>query len=95
MKLSGNTILITGGGSGIGRELARRFHALGNKVIVAGRRPEQLEETIGGRDGMFACLLDVADPAVNRGDGAGSGCRPPRPQHPHQQCRDHGDRASG
>ena len=64
MKLSGNTILITGGGSGIGRELARRFHALGNKVIVAGRRPEQLEETIGGRDGMFACLLDVADPAA-------------------------------
>lgn len=63
MKLSGNTILITGGGSGIGRELAHRFHALGNKVIVAGRRRELLDETIGGREGMFAVELDVADPA--------------------------------
>lgn len=63
MKRSGNTILITGGGSGIGRELAHRFHALGNKVIVAGRRREALEETIGGREGMFALELDVADPA--------------------------------
>jgi uncharacterized oxidoreductase len=63
MRLSGNTILITGGGSGIGRELAHRLHALGNRVIVAGRRREQLEETLGGREGMFAVKLDVADPA--------------------------------
>jgi uncharacterized oxidoreductase len=63
MKLSGNTILITGGGSGIGRELALRFHALGNKVIVAGRRREQLDATIAGREGMFVIELDVADPA--------------------------------
>lgn len=54
---------ITGAGSGIGRELARRFHALGHTVIVAGRRPEPLRETIGDRDGMHALLLDVADPA--------------------------------
>ena len=33
--MSGNTILITGGTSGIGPGLARRFHAVGNKVIVA------------------------------------------------------------
>lgn len=63
MKISGNTILITGGGSGIGRELAHRFHALGNKVIVAGRRREPLKETIAGREGMFVLELDVADPA--------------------------------
>ena len=63
MKLSGNTMLITGGGSGIGRELALRFHALGNKVIVAGRRREALEETAGGREGMFAIELDAADAA--------------------------------
>jgi uncharacterized oxidoreductase len=63
MKLSGNTILITGGGSGIGRELAHRFQALGNKVVVAGRRREALEEAIGGREGMYAVELDVAEPA--------------------------------
>ena len=63
MKLSGNTILITGGGSGIGRELAHRFHALGNKLIVAGRRRGQLDETVAGREGMFAVELDVGDPA--------------------------------
>jgi len=63
MKLSGNTILITGGGSGIGQELAVRFHALGNRVIVAGRRRDALDETIAGREGMFAAELDVGDPA--------------------------------
>lgn len=63
MKQTGNTIVITGGGSGIGRELARRFHALGNTVIVAGRRLEPLRETIGDRDRMHAMLVDVADPA--------------------------------
>lgn len=64
MKMAENTILITGGGSGIGRELALRFNALGNVVIVAGRRKEPLEETIAGRDRMYAMTLDVDDPAA-------------------------------
>lgn len=54
MKTTGNTILITGGGSGIGRELALRFNDLGNTVIVAGRRKEALQETIADRKGMHA-----------------------------------------
>jgi uncharacterized oxidoreductase len=62
MKMTRNTILITGGGSGIGRELALRFNALGNTVIVAGRRAEALEETIAGRDGMRGIPLDIEDP---------------------------------
>ena len=59
MKTTGNTILITGGGSGIGRELARELHALGNTVIVAGRTSSSLAETIKDRDGMHARTLDV------------------------------------
>ncbi|MDB6454039.1 SDR family oxidoreductase [Falsirhodobacter sp. 20TX0035] len=59
MKQTGNTILITGGGSGIGRALAHRFHDAGNTVIVAGRRAEVLEEAIAGRPRMHALTLDI------------------------------------
>ncbi len=59
MKQTGNTILITGGGSGIGAALAQRFHDAGNTVIVAGRRREALEETIAGRTNMHALTLDI------------------------------------
>lgn len=62
MKMSGNTMLITGGGSGIGRELALRFNALGNIVIVAGRRMDTLEETIAGQRDMHVMVVDVEDP---------------------------------
>lgn len=62
MKTSGNTILITGGGSGIGQALAHRFHDLGNHVIVAGRRRAALEEAIVGRPNMSAAELDVESP---------------------------------
>lgn len=62
MKTQGNTILVTGGGSGIGRALAQRWHDLGNKVIVGGRRQDALDETIAGRDGMFAHTIDIDDP---------------------------------
>ena len=59
MKLSGNTILITGGGSGIGEALAHRFHDLGNKVIVAGRRLGALEQAGAGRPNIAAMTIDV------------------------------------
>ena len=59
MKNSGNTILITGGGSGIGQALAHRWHDAGNHVIITGRRQQVLNEAIGGRERMAAYVLDV------------------------------------
>ncbi|MBA2939515.1 SDR family NAD(P)-dependent oxidoreductase [Paenibacillus sp. CGMCC 1.16610] len=47
MKLSGNTILITGGGSGIGLAFAERFIKAGNTVIVCGRRESVLQDAFG------------------------------------------------
>ena len=63
MNTTGNTILITGGGTGIGEGLAHAFHDLGNTVIVAGRTQASLDAASAGRERMHTVILDAADNA--------------------------------
>ena len=92
MQTTGNTILITGGGTGIGRGLAEAFHALGNHVIIAGRRQQALDETTAANPGMQSVTLDAADPAKIRAFAAEVGEAVSCAERTDQQCRHHAAR---
>jgi len=62
MQQTGNTILITGGGTGIGKALAHRLHDAGNTVIIAGRRVAELERAAEGREHLHIIQADLSAP---------------------------------
>jgi uncharacterized oxidoreductase len=59
-------VVSAGGGSGIGRGLAESLHQLGNKVIIAGRRQDALDQTAKANPGIVSINLDVNDPEAIR-----------------------------
>jgi uncharacterized oxidoreductase len=66
MKLVKRTVLITGGTSGIGLELARQLLQRGNVVIVTGRDQHRLDVTAAALPGVHTFQSDVSDPAATR-----------------------------
>lgn len=60
MQTTGHTVLITGGASGIGFALAEKFHAAGNRVIVAGRNQEALAQAAAALPGIVTRTADIA-----------------------------------
>jgi hypothetical protein len=62
MTLSSRRVLITGGGTGLGRDLARGFASAGAEVVVAGRTAETLKRTAAETGGAWV-RADVTDPA--------------------------------
>jgi uncharacterized oxidoreductase len=66
MRSTGNTIFLPGGTSGIGRGLAERFAARGDRVIIGGRRQELLDEIAAGSDRIEAVRIDTSDAASIR-----------------------------
>ncbi|WJV60914.1 SDR family oxidoreductase [Pectobacteriaceae bacterium C52] len=66
MQIVGNTILVTGGNSGLGQGLAEALHRLGNQVIIAGRRQSALDKVTAANPGMQSTLLDMDDAGAFR-----------------------------
>ncbi|HYU33637.1 MAG TPA: SDR family NAD(P)-dependent oxidoreductase [Thermoanaerobaculia bacterium] len=66
MELAGNTVLVTGGASGIGLALAERFLRAGSEVIICGRREAKLREAQEAHPQLVTRVCDVAEEAERR-----------------------------
>ena len=66
MRSTGSTIFLPGGTSGLGRGLAERFAARGDRVVIGGRRQELLDEIAGANERIEAVRIDTSDPASIR-----------------------------
>ena len=66
MNLTGNTLLITGGATGIGLGMARAFLERGNRVAVCGRRQEKLDQAASALPGLRGYRCDVSDAEERR-----------------------------
>src|SRR6202042_3327191 len=64
MKLSGNTILITGGAGGIGYELTKQLTALGNTILITGRDQAKMDRAKAAFPKIHTFRSDVSDPAA-------------------------------
>ena len=62
MRMDGNTVLITGGATGIGFSMAKFFHERGSKVIICGRREDRLAQAAGELRGIHTMRCDISDP---------------------------------
>ena len=77
---SEKVIIVTGGGSGIGRAAALRFARQGDKVLVTGRRPGPIEELIAGHENIAGLVADAASaedasaPSPRQSISGQSGC---------------------
>ena len=61
MRLAGNTVLVTGGGSGIGLAFAEKFLELGNRVIICGRNSKKLEAAARQHPSLATLCCDLTD----------------------------------
>ncbi|KJD46470.1 SDR family oxidoreductase [Paenibacillus terrae] len=61
MKLKNRTILVTGGTSGIGSAFAKRFHEMGNTVIITGRSQKRIDQAVKNNPGIIGMVADVSD----------------------------------
>jgi uncharacterized oxidoreductase len=66
MDLASNSVLVTGGGSGIGLALAVRFLAAGSQVLICGRREEALRQAQAAHPGLEIAVCDVASAAARQ-----------------------------